>query len=113
MVSRNSWTREEFIYCLAFYASLGEKQRRVPPKRLVAHISLATGRSEGSIKLRFANFNSVDPTFTSRGLVGMSGGGSTVVSIWHEFSDNEGELDSSKLLKYLADGYFHLSRKGE
>lgn len=80
---------------------------------MLERVSRNTGRSLGSISLRFANFNSVDPTFTTKGLKGMSGGGATVKAIWHEFSNNEGWLDQSKLLSYIAVQWFEVLAEGE
>ena len=96
------WSREEMLACLAFYASLPKNQRRVPPGHVLNALSKATGRSPGSISLRFANFNSVDPLFTNEGLKGMTGGGSHVAAIWREFSLNDGTLDKSALLRHLG-----------
>ncbi len=103
MGKRNNWSRGELVVCLAMYSTLSSRDRRVPPKWILEHLAKRIGRSTGSISLRFANFNSVDPTFTSQGLVGMTGGGAHVQKIWNEFSNNEGELLVPLLVRELVD----------
>jgi hypothetical protein len=61
--------------------------------------------------LRFANFNSVDPTFTEQGLKGMVGGGAHVLTIWNEFSKNDGTLDQNNLTRALAKEFYRFERK--
>ena len=102
MNSKNYWSREEMIVCLGWYGSLTKEQKRTPPPFVLETLSKKLGRSKGSISLRFANFNSVDPLFTQDGLKGMSGGGAHVLAIWNEFSDNEGTLQPQILLRELS-----------
>jgi putative restriction endonuclease len=106
MTARNGWRREEMLVCLAFYSSLEKSQRRVPPPHIVSELVKLTKRTQGSIKLRFANFNSVDPLFTDAGLKSLDGGGKHVKEIWNEYSKNDGTLDSAKILRYLAAAHF-------
>lgn len=102
MALRKNWTRAELLICLAYYSSLTKSQRRSPPDWVLEQLSSLIDRSSGSISLRFANFNSVDPEFTDRGLKGMVGGGAHVQTIWNEFAKNDGHLDVNKLLRILA-----------
>lgn len=102
MVERRDWTRAELLVCLAVYATLPSSERRVPPKRVLEHLAAVTGRTPGSISLRFANFNSEDPLFTSKGLSGMKGGGAHVHHIWTDFSNNEGELQLATIVRELV-----------
>ena len=102
MGKRRIWSRTELLVCLAVYATLTPKDRRVPPTRVLEHLASMIGRSSDSISLRFANFNSVDPIFTSQGLLGMTGGGAHVSKIWNEFSNNEGDLDIREIVRELV-----------
>jgi putative restriction endonuclease len=99
---KDLWSREEMLLTLCYYISLPAAQRRVPPKHILEELSNLTGRTVGSISLRFANFNSVDPEFTDRGLKGMQGGGGHVQTTWNEFSRNDGTLDSNLLLRSVT-----------
>lgn len=97
-----NWTRAEMLLCLCYYASLSPTTRRNPPRSLVEELSRLTGRSPGSISLRFQNFTAVDPELTSLGRKGMTGGGMHVHQIWNEFCKNDGELDLTRMVRDLG-----------
>lgn len=105
MSERRNWTRSELLICLAYYSSLTTSQKRTPPSWVLEELASCINRSQGSISLRFANFNSVDPDFTDQGLKGMTGGGAHVQVIWNEFSSNDGQLDIRKLVRGLVSDY--------
>ena len=102
MARKDLWSREELLLTLAYYVSLPSAQRRVPPKHILTELSELTGRTVGSISLRFANFSSVDPEFTGRGLKGMQGGGGHVQVTWDEFARNDGTIDANLLLRSVT-----------
>lgn len=108
MSTRRNWTRSELLISLAYYSSLTKSQQRNVPKWVLDDLSQLLDRTPGSISLRFANFNSVDPTFTEQGLKGMNGGGAHVQTIWNEFSKNDGTLDINKLMRNLVHEYANL-----
>jgi putative restriction endonuclease len=107
------WSREEMLVTLCYYISLPAGQRRVPPKHILSELSNLTGRSVGSISLRFANFNSVDPEFTDKGLKSMQGGGGHVQTTWDEFARNDGTIDSSHLLRTVTGILYSKTKKFE
>ena len=114
MGSKNLWSYREMLVCLAHYATLSEKERRNPPKYLLLELANLIGRSTGSISLRFANFNSVDPLFIEKGLKSMQGGGGHVHEIWSRFSKNDGTLDLNLLLRNVSlELYIQLKDKVE
>ncbi|MEN9966792.1 MAG: hypothetical protein RL036_25 [Actinomycetota bacterium] len=90
------------LACLAYYSSLPKEQRRTPPSWVLEELEILLNRTQGSVSLRFANFNSVDPDFTDLGLKGMVGGGAHVQAIWAEVSKNDGHLDLNRLLRLVA-----------
>lgn len=102
MTERRAWTPNELLICLAYYSTLARGQRRSPPAWVIRELSELIGRTPGSISLRFANFNSVDPEFTGLGLKGMNGGGAHVQKIWNESSKNDGQLDQIRIIRGLA-----------
>jgi hypothetical protein len=111
MSARRNWTKDELLICLAYYSTLTKSQQRNPPKWVKEELANLISRTPDSIKLRFANFNSVDPTFTEQGLKGMVGGGAHVLTIWNEFSKNDGTLDQNHLTRALAKEFYRFERK--
>lgn len=101
------------LTCLAYYSSLPREQRRTPPTWVLGELEVLIRRTRGSVSLRFANFNSVDPDFTDLGLKGMVGGGAHVQAIWAEVSKNDGHLDSNKLLRLLASEVSRVERENK
>jgi len=99
---KDQWAREEMLIVLSYYVSLPPGQRRVPPKHILTELSELTGRTPGSISYRFANYSSVDPEFTDRGLKGLQGGGGHVQATWDEFARNDGTIDTNLLLRSVT-----------
>lgn len=95
------WERWEMLAVLGFYAA----QKR-PNEYSRAEISIIQEklqrRTVASIQLRIANFAARDPKVAKTGQKGMVGGGEFVDQIWHEFSDDNGFLDTRKLLVGLS-----------
>lgn len=106
---RRNWSSREMLLCLAVYASLNESQRKSPPRTILRQLASLTGRTEGSISLRFQNFSSEDPDLTSAGRKGMTGGGSHVSETWYKFSRNDRTLDLSLLLREVAMNFYTLN----
>lgn len=113
MGRKDLWSREEMLLTLCYYISLPVPQRRVPPKHILEELSNLTGRTVGSISLRFANYNSVDPEFTDKGLKGMQGGGGHVQTTWDEFSRNDGSIDSNHLFRTVTGILYAKANKSE
>lgn len=109
MGRKDQWSFNEMLVCLSYYSTLNVRERRNPPKHVLNELSDLTGRSLGSISLRFANFNSVDPIFIERGLKSMQGGGGHVHDIWIKFSKNDGTLDQDQLLRFVSAAHYRES----
>lgn len=98
-MSRNLWTREEFILTFNLYLKLpyGKLHSRTPQ---VQELAVLLGRTANSIALRLVNFAACDPYHVNRGAKGMVGGISQCQPIWDEFANNKEELifESERIL---------------
>lgn len=85
------WTKEELILAFNLYLKLPySKIGKSAPE--VKHLALLLNRTPSSIAMRLANFASVDPFHTKRGVVGLKNGMNQVQPIWDEFYENQEEL---------------------
>jgi hypothetical protein len=90
------WNDVEMLRVLAFYAS----QTNYPDKEEFRQLcSKLPNRTAASITLRLGNYSARDPKQKQAGKVGLHGGGKNVDLIWAKYSDGNGFLDSTKLLR--------------
>ncbi len=95
-----SWSDDELLRTLAFYASLSlEEKMRLPKGEVDQLVERLPRRSKGSVLMRISNFIARDPQMSSRGIKGLYGGGSHVDLMWERFSDETGSLDLGKILR--------------
>lgn len=90
------WDDVEMLRVLAFYASQTGKPNKKEFQQLCSKLS---NRSAASIDFRLANYAARDPKQKQAGKVGLHGGGKKVDTIWAMYTDKDGFLDSTKLLR--------------
>lgn len=93
------WDDVEMLRVLAFYASQTAKPNKEEFQLLCAKLP---NRSLASISLRLGNYAARDPKQKQAGKVGLHGGGKKVDLIWNMYTDKNGFLDSTKLLRACA-----------
>ena len=87
-MERRLWTREELILALSVYYQLpfGRLNRTTPEVKELAKL---INRSANSVALRLVNYAACDPVIIGSGRTGMTGGLSTCLPIWNEYSNQE------------------------
>ena len=80
---RVRWNREELLAVLYLMLWKGEALRSPQNHPATAELAGAMGRTVDSITMRVANYRSLDPAYSGRGLDG--GGRGPFVEIWHEY----------------------------
>jgi putative restriction endonuclease len=90
-MERRLWTREELILALSVYFQLpfGRLNRTTPEVKELAKL---INRSTNSVALRLVNFAACDPVIIESGRTGMTGGLSTCLPIWNEYSNQKDKL---------------------
>ena len=95
------WTPDELTLVLDLYLKAhGSKM----DTDYASQIADATGRSLQAIKMRFENYKSVDPSYTSDGRVGLPGGRDKCQPIWIAFARRPHDLarEVQRILKSSA-----------
>jgi hypothetical protein len=99
-VRNGSWSDDELLRTLAFYASLSIDEKIHLPKADVDDlVSRLPRRTKGSVLMRISNFVARDPQMAALGIKGLYGGGAHVDAMWERFSDDSGTLDVAKILR--------------
>lgn len=78
------WTRKELLAVLYFYLKYKPELTSPQNHPLIENLAKAMGRTVSSIAMRIANYKSVDPADSGRGLEA----GGPYMKIWREYEDN-------------------------
>lgn len=99
---RTKWTDDELRIVLGYYYFIYVNNTRKQDYALFAEdLRKMTGnnRSNGSVGVRFGNFNSVDPSKSSKGF---SGGNKKCLPIWNECINSDGTPKDSFIRLFMT-----------